>query len=180
MDRYLAFSYLRRDGYIVIRSRIYEAHNQLPSHPQPLDGKDELDKGKEKVGETIHVPENKKEDLLRNIDTTEFSLVDPQLLPQLPTAEIQKQLRIIGSTSFNESRLMPPDIREWANYKIRIDYDIYKTNTKNFKKSNPGLPDFRVVVCNIEDSVPSLYVIEQLSRLSGSIPLRICVVGQGI
>jgi len=122
--------------------------------------------------------DNNEPDLLRNIDTTEYSLIDSKLLAQLPVKEVQKQLRIIGTTSFKESRLIP-DREEWVNYKIRIDYDIYKTNTKNFKKSNPGLPDFRVVVCNIEDPVPSLYVMEQLSVLSGSIPLRICVVNQG-
>lgn len=48
-----------------------------------------------------------------------------------------------------------------------------------YKKKNPGRPNFRLTVCNFYDPPPSLLSLERLTRLSGSVQLKVCVICQG-
>lgn len=58
-------------------------------------------------------------------------------------------------------------------------FDVYSPNTK-FKKSTPGLPDFRVVVAKSTSSPPDLGTITAInSYLSDDVPLHFAVVDSG-
>eukprot|EP00106_Octopus_bimaculoides_P007282 XP_014774724.1 PREDICTED: tRNA-splicing endonuclease subunit Sen54-like [Octopus bimaculoides] len=60
-----------------------------------------------------------------------------------------------------------------------IIFDVYQPNSL-FKKSNPGLPYFRVYVCRFDDKPPSLADFIQLTRsLSDQVPINWAFVDNG-
>jgi len=82
--------------------------------------------------------------------------------------------------TFKESTLPFPDEPADLNSPaICVDWDVYK-NTSKYKKSNPGVPDYRVAVCPFTDSVPPLRIIEPLSRLAYPAALKVAVVCSGV
>lgn len=67
------------------------------------------------------------------------------------------------------------DDQSWSRL---IAFDVYNPNG-TFRKTNPGLPDFLVVVCLFnEDSIPFASLLK-LVKCCNQIPLRICTVSDG-
>jgi len=66
------------------------------------------------------------------------------------------------------------------NFSYFIKYNVYQTDkTKPFKKTNPGKPFVRLVVCSASDPFPSLKVLKQLERDSEDAPIKLAVVETG-
>ncbi|TRY63425.1 hypothetical protein TCAL_14352 [Tigriopus californicus] len=62
---------------------------------------------------------------------------------------------------------------------FKIDFDIFLPNV-SFKKSRPGLPNFRVIVTSSDESVPKSQSLQSLKEsLADSVPLLMGVVGPG-
>ncbi len=67
-------------------------------------------------------------------------------------------------------------IRKHPN--TRIAFDVYKPNS-NYRKSNPGQPDFYVAVCNFSQPSPTFGEIQALISACDKIPLRMAAVADG-
>ncbi|KAM9780016.1 LOW QUALITY PROTEIN: tRNA-splicing endonuclease subunit Sen54 [Neosynchiropus ocellatus] len=100
-------------------------------------------------------------------------LHDPR--DSIPTCELLEKLRVIPTTNLLEGASMIRASDEW-----RISFSVFPPDmASDFKKSNPGLPGWRVCVCSFSGPVPDLRALKQLSHHSGDVPLIFAVVDFG-
>lgn len=93
----------------------------------------------------------------------------------IPHDELLEKISIIKSTSLLDgaSRLEPSE--NW-----RISFSVFQPDSvSSFKKSSPGRPYVRMVVCSFDGPVPDLSVLKQLSRQSPEVPLVFAAVDHG-
>ncbi|CAI9718444.1 Hypothetical predicted protein [Octopus vulgaris] len=98
--------------------------------------------------------------------------VKPLLSPEdnLSTDAVLQKLQIIENAQLHSSRSKTSRSDNSADW--NIIFDVYQPNSL-FKKSNPGLPYFRVCVCRFDDKPPSLADFIQLTRsLSDQVPIN--------
>ncbi|XP_033827670.2 tRNA-splicing endonuclease subunit Sen54 [Periophthalmus magnuspinnatus] len=100
-------------------------------------------------------------------------LHDPR--QSIPHEELLDKISIIKPTNLLEgaSGLKPLD--NW-----RISFSVFQPDSvSSFKKSNPGRPYARMVVCSFNDPVPDLAVLKQLSSQSPEVALVFAAVDHG-
>uniref|UniRef100_A0A8C6S7R3 TSEN54 tRNA splicing endonuclease subunit n=1 Tax=Neogobius melanostomus TaxID=47308 RepID=A0A8C6S7R3_9GOBI len=93
----------------------------------------------------------------------------------IPHEELLEKISIIKSTNLLEgaSRLQPLD--DW-----RISFSVFQPDSvSSFKKSSPGRPYVRMVVCSFDGPVPDLSALKQLSSQSPEVPLVFAAVDHG-
>ncbi|XP_045212212.2 tRNA-splicing endonuclease subunit Sen54-like [Mercenaria mercenaria] len=98
--------------------------------------------------------------------------VKPLVKPELArsTCAVLEQLRVVED-----------DVQKKCDRKPDIvpDFDVYAPNTK-FKKTKPGIPDFRVKVTRTSDPVPDLKLVNSIdSYLNDEASLQWAVVDGG-
>jgi hypothetical protein len=59
-----------------------------------------------------------------------------------------------------------------------IAFDVYNPNG-NFRKTNPGLPDFCVAIACFNEESAKMNILRELVKTCGHIPLKICAVSDG-
>ncbi|KAG0354607.1 tRNA-splicing endonuclease subunit sen54 [Mortierella sp. AD032] len=132
MDRYLAYAYFKRLGYVVTRPGTYD--------PRPIDSKPQ----------TAATPASSE----LTVDTRGPGL-----------KQILQRIRIIPTR-----RLVQPEddlgqeIKK-GTWKQKVDFEVYKP-AGAFKKRQPGIPDYRVVVVSSKENMPTL---EELSEMMGGL-----------
>ncbi|KAG2228969.1 hypothetical protein INT48_006079 [Thamnidium elegans] len=143
-DKYQVYAYLKRLGYIVLRSKY-----SVP------------------VTKEIDSPDNTTATSLWDLFCRYLScwIYKNNRLPLVwdykysSYREIYSTLQIIPSSPWYK-----PFYKSLCR---TFDWDVYKP-TSSFKKKEPGVPDFRVIVNNIHDHIPSLHEQNQLfSQLVG-------------
>lgn len=93
----------------------------------------------------------------------------------LPHEELLDKISVIKSTTLLEgaSRLKPSD--DW-----RISFNVYQPNAATaFKKSSPGKPYVRMVVCRFDGPVPDLRALQQLATRSPDAPVVFAAIDHG-
>ncbi|KAK9454327.1 tRNA-splicing endonuclease subunit sen54 N-term-domain-containing protein [Dipodascopsis uninucleata] len=173
-ERYLIYAYLKRLGYIVQRSATFDSN----SHMQPI----RLSKPRNflmRIFDSIRQHINPLFRWAYALFERKIPAFGPIISPGAwySYGSIYKRLQIIPYRSYRR----PPtlEIRETP---YRIIFDVWKPRP-SFKKSNPGVPDFRIVVINsYKDKMPtmseldnlfaSLLVSNDLRTTTGQIRLR--------
>ncbi|XP_076754441.1 tRNA splicing endonuclease subunit 54 [Xylocopa sonorina] len=97
------------------------------------------------------------------------SLVGPKNANSLE--EVFNKLQIIKSA--------PEKIARRKKSKYKISYNVY-SNTQAYKKANPGLPFYRIVVIRQDDSFIQPIELHRLMQDSGSTPILLACVSMSI
>ncbi|KAG1057158.1 hypothetical protein G6F46_002415 [Rhizopus delemar] len=144
-DKYLVYAYLKRLGYIVMRSKAIARQPHSVSYWQWWS---------EKISHWFNRSRKKRGPLVWNYSCSDYYTV-------------YSTLQIIPSSS----PLYKPFNQAWM-----IDWDVYKPRP-TWKKKDPGLPDYRIVVKNIQEPIPTLDSQYQLFSQSNDTQLLIALVG---
>ena len=75
----------------------------------------------------------------------------------------------LATTSTNKQNL---------DLSTKIAFDVYQPNSQ-YRKSNPGLPNFYVCICNLAQPSPPFHVIKNLIRVCNDIPLKVAAIADG-
>lgn len=154
LEMYTVYAGLKRSGYIVFRTGSWDDDRgpiQLPEATSHGEGK--IQPG---------IITRFFAEIWRRISTPNYSVPEenlhfgPLIKPGLyrSYADIYRLLNLIPTTD----RATPPtfNLPSSAQTPFRVHYDVYKTGTGKFRKSQRGPPDFRVCVINArETSIPS-------------------------
>ncbi|KAF9924097.1 tRNA splicing endonuclease 54 [Linnemannia zychae] len=127
LDRYIAYAYLKRLGYIVTRPGTYDS----TTGAEPG---------------AIATPTS-------SALTAKFS--DSGL------EQILQKIRIIPNLRLVQYEGEPARTKENDNWKHKVDFEVYKP-AGGFKKRQPGIPDYRVVVVSSRNRIPTL---DELSEM---------------
>ncbi|XP_052267307.1 tRNA-splicing endonuclease subunit Sen54-like isoform X2 [Dreissena polymorpha] len=101
--------------------------------------------------------------------------LQPLVRPELATSTeaILQQLQVIKSST------KPPRNSKADPPAVLPHFDVYSPN-KKFKKTNPGTPDFRVIVMRCDESPPDLKTISDIDvYFDDDVPLHCAVVDAG-
>lgn len=101
--------------------------------------------------------------------------VTPLVRPEdaVSTAAILSKLQVVKN-----QRMHTADTQSGQDSSLQIVFDVYQPGV-NFKKSNPGPPDFCITVCRYSDMPPSLASMNSLSQECHPVPLKIALVDGG-
>lgn len=102
--------------------------------------------------------------------------VTPLLRPEdaVSTAAVLSKLQVIKN-----QRLATANVVERSGQQsLLVAFDVYQPGV-NFKKTNPGPPDFCITVCRYCDFPPSLASLAFLSQKCSPVPLKIALVDGG-
>ncbi|KAF9124377.1 tRNA-splicing endonuclease subunit sen54 [Mortierella sp. 14UC] len=178
MDRYLAYAYLKRLGYVVTRPGTYDPH--------PIDSKLQIAAAPSssaltsesrgpwlssflwkvlvdswKAGTRIVIT-----GLRRWFEPLSGLWNDRLNRPlvanneQLTYEQILQRIRIIPSRRLVQLEDSGQK-RKKDTWKQKVDFEVYKP-AGAFKKRQPGTPDYRVVVAGSKDSIPTLHELSDM------------------
>ncbi|XP_020781637.1 tRNA-splicing endonuclease subunit Sen54 [Boleophthalmus pectinirostris] len=100
-------------------------------------------------------------------------LHDPRQI--IPHEELLDKIGIIKSTNLLEGASSLKPLDNW-----KISFSVFQPDSAStFKKSSPGRPYARMVVCSFNDPVPDLTVLKQLSSQSPEVALVFAAVDHG-
>ncbi|KAI8381260.1 uncharacterized protein BYT42DRAFT_613056 [Radiomyces spectabilis] len=151
-EKYQVYAYLKRLGYIVQRTRAYEESFVQQELPIPWH---------RRICHLVH----------RLYAWFSRCLICCWPFPTMPLVvdkqctnyrQVYSTLRVIPST---------PWYKPFAPVnQYQIAWDVYRPNPQ-WKKRDPGIPDFRVVVGSLYDPVPSLETYQQLMHHLTQLPM---------
>ncbi|KAI7883037.1 hypothetical protein K492DRAFT_205732 [Lichtheimia hyalospora FSU 10163] len=143
-EKYQTYAYLRRLGYIVRRTQSSPPRALSPTQPSHSI-----------IGSFLH----KLVQFFRDVMT--------RLFGTRPLGSLHSPLsvlRIIPSTPWYK-----PFTSLESNHQPQFHYDVYKPNP-NWKKRDPGVPDFRIVVTGARDAVPTMLEYQQIFTELNELP----------
>ena len=89
------------------------------------------------------------------------------------TAAILSAISLQTTPTLNET-----SIHSKCGIQFKISFDVYGPNV-HFKKSSPGLPNFRIVVTTSDNNVPNEHdLVATMSSLTDKVPLVFGIVSQ--
>jgi len=178
LEHYQVYSYLRRLGYIVMRTTLYDADDNVD------------DNSESKILNTDNANTN------NNVNNTDINNVNNETSGDMmkenaeerPLVETTKNDK--NDAFWKRTQIIQPatserienlSARPMNQTSFRIHYDIYKPSKRhNFRKTNPGPPSLRVSICKFEQAPPSVGELEELSVLSHPVPVKFCVLNDGV
>ncbi|XP_046855724.1 tRNA-splicing endonuclease subunit SEN54-like isoform X2 [Xenia sp. Carnegie-2017] len=170
LHHYVVYCHLRNLGFIVFRheKRVTGKGNQNISVEQPAEMASEIQKKSAEVKKAV-IPDDKNPAMHYWNDDECCPLVHPNDATSLEN--ILDKLQIIkGQTVADASKLCE---KEYCRFKIT--YNVYQPQ-KNFKKSDPGLPNHCICVCRFCDSPPTIGEMNQMAAAAHPVPLKYAVV----
>src|SRR3989338_5341432 len=148
-ERYLAYSYLRKTGFVVLR------HNPANwTLPQLQQSEEALLPRPNLASQSLH--QTRKE------------------LQTLATEPSSSTASTTTTTTTTTTGLM-----ERHDTMHKLHFDIYKPRKSGFKITSPGRPDFCLAVYRFDQAVPSGETLVDLLRCTAGVPLRICIDSAG-
>ncbi|KJE90332.1 hypothetical protein, variant [Capsaspora owczarzaki ATCC 30864] len=100
-------------------------------------------------------------------------------LKQAALVQSRHPFSLVGTRPSTASNLTDNQRRKilgFADTRLHfIQFDVYKPQ-QAFRKSAPGAPDFRVVVCKYSDPPPSFSRLQELACLSYPVPIKYAVL----
>lgn len=177
-EQYFVYAYLKRSGYIVLRSSSHtlaqcnphyrsKKKEGVPMDPghAPTDRMSLLDAGCSSIRSRTWYPESKEFDcgcfveLTATCECTVHSIRGRHFISQW----MREHVEAIASAP----EVQPEELRDPT---LVFTYDVFVA-TKTFSKKWPGVPSFRVVVCSLNDSFPSL--LSLLPVIRSSFPIQL-------
>ncbi|KAF9353925.1 tRNA-splicing endonuclease subunit sen54 [Mortierella sp. AD094] len=184
MDRYLTYAYLKRLGFVVIRPGTYSHENESRTRPPSATQNQLLVRplsyvaflwsaiknsmfatwrrhisvlvtriglGLSNIADIWTRPSNRP--LVSNRDHLRYDQI-LHTLQIIPTVRLAQSSR---SSDAEVAQSSKPDIKEIAV----VDFDVYKP-AGAFKKRQPGIPDYHVVVVRAADALPTVNQLKVL------------------
>jgi hypothetical protein len=198
LEHYQVYSYLRRFGYIVMRTIVYDEDEDSDD-----DNNENNKNNNMHVDSTANNVNNNTEnnnnvnnntsgdDIMKDneVEQKEDGEEDEEELPTIETANnnsksanndaFWKKIQLIGPAS--SERIEKLSEKPANKTPFKIHYDVYKPSKRqNFRKTNPGAPSFRISICKFNETPPSIRELEELSLLSHPVPVKFCVVNEGV
>jgi hypothetical protein len=163
---YLTYSHLRSQTYIVLRHTTQSF--ELLKAVQEEEEMARLNKIKPKENETndSNIRSKQKDD--RNVKKAKMLLRRDQF--QAPIPLIFRSNYVTEDSDTSTYKSLPLE-----KY---IAFDVFHPNS-NFRKTNPGLPDFCVAICLFNDETIKMSILRQLVKNCDQIPLKICTISDG-
>jgi len=156
---YLAYAHLRSQAYIVLRHvDVY----------QPLDDAEEHEQEDEKCSATENLGERGDQSVDRTKRRRKLLLRQKRLNASSPI--------ILSNLHFGKSAILDP--HEYSKDASRyIAFDMYNPNS-NFRKTNPGRPDYYIAVShyNAGQQSPTFDILIKLVKVCQGVPLRLVSV----
>lgn len=180
-DFYLVYAYFLRLGFTVLRHQSRKKHG---SDTQT----DMVSPEKKKQQETVTSVESEgsvdtahgkgSKPLASSPVTHLWTSEDgcrPLVRPEdaTSTAAVLSKLQVIKNQRMTEANDLST-----KQQSLQIAFDVYQPGL-NFKKSDPGTPDFCVSVCRFCDPPPSLAVMSAMKKECARVPLKIALVDGG-
>ncbi|KAI9308960.1 hypothetical protein BJ944DRAFT_259314 [Cunninghamella echinulata] len=176
-EKYQVYAYLKRLGYIVQRSPSSSDYSSTLSSSPPLTTQLDQWRPKSKSG---HVSWYYKficpfANFCNSIKSVAYILLRSiGLLSKIKPLVCHNQFSDYGTLytklqTIYSSPWYQPVLNNTTNYPYSISWDVYKPNPK-WKKRDPGIPDFRVVVGNMNDPLPSPDNLNYLFNLLYGLP----------
>lgn len=199
LEHYQVYSYLRRFGYIVMRTTVYENEEDSDdeNETKEKDPKMNIDSAANVNNTSNSNDVNNNSDnnntggdeLMKDNEDERPKEDDVEELPTIETTNntshidnndvFWKKIQLIGPAS--SDRIEKLSEKPANKTPFTIHYDVYKPSKRqNFRKTSPGNPSFRISVCKFNQAPPSLREIEELSLMSHPVPVKFCVVNDGI
>jgi len=189
-DQYLVYTYFLRLGFIVLphsssRQNSEENPTAESKTHQETGQKEEITTGAatgdDYNDDDVNVSDN--DDKIPNISSPVAHLwtskddCRPLVRPEdaTSTAAVLSKLQVIKNQRMTEGNCMEPSS---AQQSLQIVLDVYQPGL-NFKKSDPGPPDFCITVCRFCDPPPSLAALTVLRKECSPVPLKIALVDGG-
>lgn len=143
LDEFFIYAYLKRLGYIVTATynKPVEITSIFPPFPNKFNFKEYL-LSYTKLIKSFNVSIYNPLNFILNKYTNSQQIYD-SLSGLVPYFVCPKTLQQVVDEHRNKT--LEPSIKQW-----KISFNVWKPQT-NFKKKNPGLPDFQVVIYNKND-----------------------------
>jgi tRNA-splicing endonuclease subunit Sen54 len=165
LEMFIVYSGLKRSGYFVFRAGCWDDDRGTLLPPS-------LDQGQGKT--PLRYLSGFFAEIWRRISTRRYSIskeglsYGPLIKPGLyrSYADIFRLFQLIPTHDHSA----PPrfELEPQASNPFRIHFDVYKSGTGNFKKSNRGPPDFRIAVINARET--PMPTASQLNDLLATTP----------
>lgn len=149
LDEFQVYSYLKRAGYLVLRSD----HDRAINHTSQIPPNFLSSRFRESLKRILN--------LLWSSETPK-ELIDHTRVYRSFTA-IYQRLQFVPCHS---TPSIGPITKNTPSNTLRLSFDVWKPNA-NFKKSSPGIPDFRIAVMNSRSH--NLFTLDQLGPLFESL-----------
>ena len=107
--------------------------------------------------------------------------------PMIKPSDGSSTLNILTKLQFSNTTIHQDKVKDttstksihFQGQKFKISYDIYAPGV-HFKKSNPCLPNFRIVIMDSNDKVPTKTDMQTtLGSISDGVPLLFSIVSHG-
>jgi len=174
MDHYLTYVYLKRLGFVVLRTNLYNKEEKQKEIKKESNDKIE-------PSNQVIIKENNQIDKLMEVAQREW--YPPFFSKKSTTIEIiplQRRDVIVDYSQlqlFNVLEPLPLEQEPKRNPKLFIAYDIYQNQGYHKKSTQP--PSWRLCVCGFQSEFPSVLELKELGRLSFPVPVKYCIVSSG-
>lgn len=187
-DHYLVYTYFLRLGFIVLR---HSSSRQNSEEIPTAESKTHQETKQKKEITTRAVTGNDDDDV--NVSDNDDNIPSisspvahlwmskddcrPLVKPEdaTSTAAVLSKLQVIKNQRMTEGDHMELSSAEQS---LQIVLDVYQPRL-NFKKTDPGSPDFCITVCRFCDPPPSLAALTVLKEECSPVPLKIALVDGG-
>lgn len=172
-DHYLVYAYFLRLGFTVLQHSTRNV-GQLSRKTVTFTEKSKEESVENSNGDISIGDKPVKSSPVSHLWNSEDG-VTPLVRPEdaVSTAAILSKLQVVKN-----QRMHSADTQSGQNSSLQIVFDVYQPGV-NFKKSNPGPPDFCITVCRYSDMPPSLASMNSLSQQCHPVPLKIALVDGG-
>ncbi|XP_078346897.1 uncharacterized protein LOC144632172 [Oculina patagonica] len=188
-DHYLVYTYFLRLGFIVLQ----HSSRQKGKENMKTENKNQPEKKQKEEAATTTAAAAAADDdgIVSDADDADQPMTSspvahlwtsedgcrPLVRPEdaTSTASVLSKLQVIKNQRMTEADCMELSPAEPS---LQVDFDVYQPGL-NFKKTDPGSPDFCITVCRFCDPPPSLGVLTVLRKECSPIPHRIALVDGG-
>jgi len=187
-DHYLVYTYFLRLGFTVLlhsssRWNSEENPNAESKPHQETEQKEEITTGAATGDNDDDVSVSDNNDNISNISSPVAHLwtsedgCRPLVRPEdaTSTAAVLSKLQVIKNQRMTEGDCV--ELSSAQQFQ-QISFDVYQPGL-NFKKTDPGCPDFCITVCRFCDPPPSLAALTVLRKECCPVPLKIALVDGG-
>jgi len=189
---YLTYSYLRSQTYIVIRHsvnrlNIIEAMEDRGNINDCSDSGRNFDVGNEIENDRSNPKKlqgrktrkrSRKDQLKMNLRNDTFHAPIPFVFGINDQGNLSNNDNCNKNSPNTNSTQRDHNCNNDSDGSSRIAFDVYKPN-KNYRKSNPGRPDFYVAISNFAQPSPPFAIIKGVIQSCDDIPLRMATVADG-
>ncbi|KAJ7340265.1 tRNA splicing endonuclease 54 [Desmophyllum pertusum] len=187
-DHYLVYTYFLRLGFTVLQ---HSSRHKGAANVKTENKNQQENEQKEKTATTAAADDDNNDNNVSEDDEDGKPIISspvahlwtskdgcrPLVRPEdaTSTAAVLSKLQVIKNQRMTEADCVEPSSGQQS---LQVVFDVYQPGL-NFKKTDPGSPDFCITVCRFCDPPPSLAVLTVLRKECFPIPLKIALVDGG-